>query len=479
MAISDKLEKYMEILGCSAHDLSVATGLSDSAISRYRNGSRVPDCDSQEFISLVKGLENLFIEAGINPPESIYDSLLNEIPSAGINKKEYARRLGILVGLLEISRSKIASITGYDASFITRVIRNERAPSDYISFTAKISKCMASSCTEVQAINDLSKAISCPSSSLGTNEGRALKIANYLLSLDNSGFSADSDNISSDKQESIGKFLSKLDEFDLDDYMKQIHFDKIKAISTPLKFSGSKHYSGVEGMKKAELEFIRRTVLSSSKDPVWEYSDLPMEELASDKKFSKNWMIGLAMMLKKGLNLHIIHDLNRPFNEMMLGLESWIPLYMTGLISPYYLISEPESDFQHLIRISGNCSLIGECSSKNLKTALFTLSSGPTDLKAAEARRLSLFSRALPLMDIYGEDKNNEFNALCQKERTLLATNSNIEPVTLSDDKNHYFKNIKITKYGETLVIISKMNAPEIHFVIRHPLLVEAIISLF
>lgn len=33
-------------------------------------------------------------------------------------------------------------------------------------------------------------------------------------------------------------------------------------------------------------------------------------------------MFGVAMSLKKGLNLNIIHNIDRPFNEMMLGLES-------------------------------------------------------------------------------------------------------------------------------------------------------------
>ena len=38
----------------------------------------------------------------------------------------------------------------------------------------------------------------------------------------------------------------------------------------------------------------------------------------------------MAMMLKKGLHLNQIHNLDRSFEDMMLGLESWIPMYMTG-----------------------------------------------------------------------------------------------------------------------------------------------------
>lgn len=40
---------------------------------------------------------------------------------------------------------------------------------------------------------------------------------------------------------------------------------------------------------------------------------------------------------KKGLHLNMIHNVDRPFSEMMLGLESYIPMYMTGQISPYYI----------------------------------------------------------------------------------------------------------------------------------------------
>ena len=57
-----------------------------------------------------------------------------------------------------------------------------------------------------------------------------------------------------------------------------------------------------------------------------------MSDMAVDMKFGKKWMTGLALMMKQGIRLEVIHDLDRPFEEMMYGLESWIPLYMTGLL---------------------------------------------------------------------------------------------------------------------------------------------------
>ena len=62
----------------------------------------------------------------------------------------------------------------------------------------------------------------------------------------------------------------------------------------------------------------------------------------------------MAMMLKKGLHLNQIHNLDRSFEDMMLGLESWIPMYMTGQITPYYLKNIQNNVFLHFLKVSGD-----------------------------------------------------------------------------------------------------------------------------
>ena len=44
----------------------------------------------------------------------------------------------------------------------------------------------------------------------------------------------------------------------------------------------------------------------------------------------------------------------------MLGLESWIPMYMTGQISPFYLKEPSNNVFLHLLKVSGAAALCGE-----------------------------------------------------------------------------------------------------------------------
>ena len=45
MKFCDRLNLYIETLGCSAKTLSAASGISDAAISRYRSGEREPGRD--------------------------------------------------------------------------------------------------------------------------------------------------------------------------------------------------------------------------------------------------------------------------------------------------------------------------------------------------------------------------------------------------------------------------------------------------
>ena len=161
-------------------------------------------------------------------------------------------------------------------------------------------------------------------------------------------------------ENTISTFLSKIDDFDLNEYIKAIHFDEMKVPTVPFQIPSSRTCFGLKEMMEAELDFMKATVLSKSMEPVTMYSDMPLEEMAKDPEFPKKWMFGLAMMLKKGLHLNMIHNIDRPFAEMMLGLESWIPMYMTGQISPYYLRGVQNNVFLHFLKVSDAAALSGE-----------------------------------------------------------------------------------------------------------------------
>lgn len=162
-------------------------------------------------------------------------------------------------------------------------------------------------------------------------------------------------------EKNIGDYLKKLDEFDLNEYVTLIRFDQLKVPTVPFRLSSSRNYYGMKQMKQGELDFFKATALSRSKEPIFMNSDMPMADMTQDMEFNKKWMFGILSCLKKGLHLHMIHHVDWPLEEMILGLEALIPIYMTGQIAPYYLKNPSTDIYHHLNYVSGTVALTGEC----------------------------------------------------------------------------------------------------------------------
>lgn len=107
----------------------------------------------------------------------------------------------------------------------------------------------------------------------------------------------------------MDRFLQRIDEFDLEEYIRVIHFDEMKAPTSPIQLPTARFYTGLPELMDAQLDFLKATVLSRSASPVTMYSDLPMTEMSKDCQFPKKWMFGMAVMLKKGLHLNMIFPL--------------------------------------------------------------------------------------------------------------------------------------------------------------------------
>ena len=162
-------------------------------------------------------------------------------------------------------------------------------------------------------------------------------------------------------------------------------------------------------MKKGELDFFKGTVLTKNNN-VFMCSDMPMEDMAKDVEFGKKWMFGIACMLKKGLHLDIIHNLDRPFNEMMLGLESWIPIYMTGQITPYYFKDIKTNIYQNLTYTSQTLALAGESINGYHNKGKYYLTNNKKEVEYYQEKAKNLLKKASPLMEIYKEENVDSYN---------------------------------------------------------------------
>lgn len=392
MRFCDRLNEYIETLDCTAKELSELSGISAATVSRYRSGERLPDAESEAFSSIVNALTAIAEKKKIAlGAEEIRLQLLACDGLVSADKEQLRLNFNTLISVLDINISKLCRSTNYDSSTIFRFRNGSRRPADPEQFAEAVASFVA---REINSPTDLAVLAELTGEETDDCSARYEKIKEWLLC----GKSGNTEN------GGISGFLAKLDEFDLNEYIKAIHFDEMKVPQLPFQLPTSKYYYGLHEMMESELDFLKATVLSKSKDDVTLYSDMPMTEMAKDPDFPKKWMYGMALMLKKGLHLNNIHNIDRSFEEMMLGLESWIPMYMTGQISPYYLKKTQNGAFNHFLRVSGAAALSGEAIAGCHDRGRYYLSKTRDDISYYKNRAEDLLKNASPLMDIYRED---------------------------------------------------------------------------
>ena len=405
MTFSEQLNAYISELNCTAKELTDVSGLSASVLSRYRTGSRVPTTDSEQFMQLVQGIATIANERGYSEftVEKIKKTLEDCLQDATFPYELFQINFDTLLTSLSINVADLSHFLNFDSSYISRIRNGQRRPSNPQDFAQNVSKYIAGHCSESDKVT-IAKLVHCTTDEINNDSLCRDKIIHWLL------------NEQIEKKDVVLPFLSKLDEFDLNEFIRSIHFDELKVPSVPFQLPTSKNYYGIDEMCEGTLDFFKATVLSKSKEDLIANDDTPMADKANGTDFMKKYIFAVALTLKKGLHIHFIHNINRPFEEMMMGLEGWIPMYMTGQISPYYLKDVHNKLFGHFLYSSGAAALSGECIMDYHQNGKMYLTKNKTEMSYYRQRALDILSKASPLMDIYRIESKDAFYSFVERD---------------------------------------------------------------
>ena len=429
MNFSDKLNEYIDLIGCTNKQLSDITGIAPPIISGYRKGNRIPKYDSDQFKKLVSGIVTLSKEKKIDTitKDNVKNDLGNFLKKENINFDLFNTNFNILIETFKINLSDLAKYLGFDSSYVSKIKNGIRKPLIISDFANGVCKFIINNYldTNNELIKDL---IKCDDKDFKDSDIITDKLYYWFTH-----------NVNKNNNDyNVDNFIKKLDNFDLNDYIKSIKFDKLFTPTFPRLKTKSQIYYGLDGYKDAQLEVLKQSAFFKSKDDIFWYSNMPMIEASKDLKFTKKYMLYLAFILKKGIRLNIIHDLDRPFKELMLDLEGWIPLYMTGQISPYYFKNNSNYLYSIIECVSGNAILHGECVTGNLDKCKLLVSTKKDDINYYRETSNLLLKKASPLMNIYTSEKKKEFlkisNAylnIKNKRKNILL---NLPCYTISDE---------------------------------------------
>lgn len=432
MDFKDKLNYYIKILNITSKQLSNKSNISESVISRYKKGERTPLINSSQLNNLINALNNINIEK--NQP--IKENIKIELEQLIKNKNNFNYdNLNTLINELNININKMAKYINFDQSHISRIRYGKSKPRDPINLAIKIENYIKEK----------------HSSQIDNNKLKSIlkdqSIESYLTNTD-------------EQDQKIISFLEKFNDFNLNDYIKEIKFDELKIPNIPFYKAKTKNYYGIEEMKQGELDFFKATVLSKTKKDIFMYSNMPMEDMAKDIDFGKKWMFAIACCLKKGLHLNIIHNLDRPYNEMMLGLQSWIPIYMTGQVSPYYFKNNKNNIYNQIDYTSEVVALSGECINGSHDLGKYYLTTNKKEVEYYNKKTNLLLKKANPLMEIYKENNVEDFKNFLKSSYKIKTKRtriySSLPLFTIEDDTL------------KDILINNKLKEEEIDKIIKH-----------
>ena len=444
MNFQECLNNYIIQIRCNGKELARNSEISETVISRYRKGERTPYADSEYLKKLSDGIIKTAVEKGIRDfqGDKVFQTLRESLEDDRDEPVFNSQKLDILLRELDINISRIAAFLHYDPSYLSKIRTGRRNPAHQQQFVEKVCEYVIANYKDEQDRKKVVYLIQCNEDELADSSSYRRKLREWLNSSMPDGV------------DYVSAFLRKVDSFNLDDYIRAIHFDSFKVPKVPFQLPVSRHYYGLKEMREGELDFLKQTVLSKSMKPLYICSDMPVEDMAADEDFAKKYMFGLAMVLKKGLHIHIIHDVERPMKDMMLGLENWVPLYMTGQISPYYLKGVQNRVYSHLHYCSGQVAMTGDCISGHHDLAHYYLTSRKEEVSISQKNMEFLLKKTHPLMDIYREERKKELHASLlenagkegRRRRVLAVPDLGVLPKKLLEEileRNHVVLNEK------------------------------------
>ena len=325
-------------------------------------------------------------------------------------------KIDFLMKITNTSNNALSRHLSYDASYISRIRSGKRSLPRKQPFIEPVSLFFAEHIHEAYQIK-LAADYICPGTDWPENSRTAQKLIYDWLS--------QPDNVDSAP---IGGILSG-----------------ISAVSTaalpvlsPLpdenapQPQSTQFFYGDSGKRQAVALFLAELGQMEHPPQLLLYSNEEFNWMYEDPAFAKKWALLLFQYIKKGGKIKIAHTISRASGEMLVALQKWIPVYMTGAIEPYYYPKVLDRVFRKTLFIAeGHSAIAASSEGEHTENGLNCLIHDPQAVHMLEQEYWDFFEFCKPLMQIFNLssrekflDALREFNDDCENMITVRTTPS-------------------------------------------------------
>lgn len=314
----------------------------------------------------------------------------------------FADKLNFLMTITRTSNSALAGRVTLDASYISRLRSGKRLMPRDAGVIESMAASLARRCGEdyqKKAVSDALNLASLP----GDNAALAGKIADWLLHDAGGGV------------ERVGWFLSGLSGLG----SRPVPAYAQEDCRTPFPLDAVSVYYGIEGKRQAAESFLSEVAAREKPQTLLLFSDEDTSWMTADPEYAKKWTQLMIRVLSKGNKIKIIHTISRDLDEMLSAISQWMPLYMSGLIEPYFYPKKRDGVFKRTLFIAPETAAVASNSIGDQVSAAVNVLYRDRAAVVSFAEEFARYLRMCrPLMRIFAaRDRDACYDTLLEFER--------------------------------------------------------------
>lgn len=334
---------------------------------------------------------------------------------------QFYEKLDFLMKLTNTTNSALSLYIKIDSSHISRLRRGQRnAPKDEVVIN-RMADYFARHCESDYQRKAFLDTLKISMTIFDTNELSAY-IEKWLKNEKNK------------ETKAVGDFLGNLNKLNFASEMPNKMAGVNKQINEPPQFPQDELsvYYGIEGKRQAAEYFLQEVIAQDNPQTLLLYSDEATDWMTADRNFASKWASLMVQLLSKGNRIKIIHTVSRDLDEMLNAIHQWMPLYMTGLIEPYFYPKKRDGIFRRTLFISpGVSAVISSSIGSSIDHAANMLIRNTDVIKSYTEEFNQYLDLCRPLMRIYTmKDKEAYLKTLMEFEKEK--SNSMIKTESLS-----------------------------------------------
>ncbi len=298
----------------------------------------------------------------------------------------FYEKLDFLMKLTNTTNSALSLYIKLDASYISRLRRGERHAPKNPDYMKAMAAYFAKTCKLDYQRKSLAEALKLPITAASYDE-LAGEIANWLT-----------DKSLNDTMV-VGDFLTGFANFSAGQAPCKYQTD---AAADDYPQTDISVYYGVEGKRRGALHFLAAVAAQDKPRTLLLFSDEPTDWMTADKAYVAQWASYMKQVLVKGNRITIIHTVSRDLDEMLSAISQWMPLYMTGLIAPYFYPKKRDGIFRRTLFIApGVAAMVSNSIGNSVEGTANFLFRNDDVIKTFAEEFLQYLRQCKPLMQIY------------------------------------------------------------------------------